>query len=154
MRRVADIIGPRSLVQIGVRAGSRDEWTVARTVARYCASQLEIPTRIWTWLEDRPLYVSIDIDAVDPSAAPDTGNQEPEGLAASDVLTLARRLGDLRVVGLDLVEVSPPLDPPGRTAVLAAVILREAILSIGPHLALRRGDVLTRSVAPDSLKNS
>ncbi len=154
MRRVADLIGPRSLVQLGVRAGSREEWTVAHTVARYCSSRLEIPPEIWTWLEDRPLYVTIDIDAIDPSAAPHTGNPEPEGLTASDVLTLARRLGDLRVVGLDLVEVSPPLDPPGRTAVLAAVILREAILSVAPRLALRRGNVLARSVAPDSLEDS
>jgi len=76
------------------------------------------------------VYVTIDIDVLDPSAAPGTGNPEPDGIAPGDVLAFARRLGQLTVVGLDVVEVSPPYDPSGQTAVLAATIVREAILAI------------------------
>lgn len=130
MRRIADTIGGLSLVQLGIRAGTREEFAFAKSTTRYSSARIEIPTAVWTWLEARPLYITIDIDAVDPSAAPGTGNPEPEGISVSDLLGLVRRLGDFRVVGLDLVEVSPPLDPSGRTAILAAVILREAILSV------------------------
>jgi len=70
------------------------------------------------------------MDAIDPADAPGTGNPEPEGLRAQDLLGFVRRLGLLQVAGLDLVEVSPPYDPSGRTAVLAATIVREAILAI------------------------
>ncbi len=76
------------------------------------------------------MYLSIDIDAIDPADAPGTGNPEAVGIPARDLLAFVRRSGLLRVVGLDVVEVSPPYDPSGRTAVLAATIVREAILAL------------------------
>lgn len=130
MRRVLETVGTGSIVQLGIRAGTREEFSLAQTAARHSASRLDIPTAVWNWLEDRPLYVTVDIDVLDPSEAPGTGNPEPDGASAAEVLSLLRRLGDLYVVGFDLVEVSPPLDPSGQTAVLAAVLVRETILSV------------------------
>src|SRR3970282_2971425 len=95
------------------------EFALAGTM-RHSARSLASPPDVRTWLQGRAVYVTIDIDAVDPSEAPGTGNPEPEGLGAGDVLAFVRRLGALRVVGGDLVEVSPPHAPSGRTAVLAA----------------------------------
>lgn len=130
MRRIVDRLGRKAVVQLGVRAGSRDEFDAAPGLLRYSSSMLAMPTDVWSWLEQRPVYVTLDIDVVDPSDAPGTGNPEPEGVAARELLPFVRRLGALRVVGIDLVEVSPPYDPSGRTAILAATIVREAILAI------------------------
>lgn len=131
MKRILDLIPADRVVACGVRAGTREEFALASAL-RYAAARLAPPSEVWTWLQGRPVYVTIDIDAIDPAEAPGTGNPEPEGLAAADLLRFVRRLGELRVVGLDLVEVAPPYDPTGRTAVLAATILREAILAISP----------------------
>jgi agmatinase len=129
MRRVAEAVPPDRIVALGIRAGTREEFVVAGDY-RAWSPRLSVTSEVWRWLQDRPVYVTIDIDAVDPSDAPGTGNPEPEGIAARDVLAFVRRLSDLPVAGIDLVEVSPPYDPSGRTAVLAAVIVREAVLAL------------------------
>ncbi|MGC0143704.1 MULTISPECIES: agmatinase [unclassified Pseudactinotalea] len=76
-----------------------------------------------------PLYVSVDIDVLDPSMAPGTGTPEAGGLTSRELLELLRGLGDLNVVGADIVEVSPPYDHAQITAVAAAHIAYE-LLSI------------------------
>jgi len=129
MRRISEVIPLQQIVALGIRAGTRDEFALAERY-RAATPTLAVTSQLWTWLQEHPVYVTIDIDAVDPRDAPGTGNPEPDGLSAGTLLTFVRRLGDLRVVGLDLVEVSPPYDPSGRTAVLAAVILREALLAL------------------------
>lgn len=130
MRRILDETGMGTIVQLGIRAGTREEFELAARASRYMSHQLKLPSAVWSWLDQRPVYVTIDIDVLDPSEAPGTGNPEPEGVTGWELLTFVRRLGLLRVIGLDVVEVSPPHDPSGRTAVLAATIIREAILAL------------------------
>lgn len=75
-----------------------------------------------------PVYVTFDIDAVDPAFAPGTGTPEVGGLTSHDAVTLARGLAGLHVVGCDVVEVSPLYDGPGQiTALLAANLLFELL---------------------------
>src|SRR2546425_332065 len=128
-RRILDVLAPQSLVQLGIRAGTREEFELAGRL-RHSAARIDVPGPTWAWLEQQPGHLSIDIDAIAPADAPGTGNPEPAGIPARDLLAFIRRLGSLRVVGLDVVEVSPPYDPSGRTAVLAATIVREAILAL------------------------
>ncbi|HEV8354944.1 MAG TPA: agmatinase [bacterium] len=130
MRRVANAIGGDRIVQLGVRAGTAGEFAYASTALRHHSRGLDVPAPVWAWLSGRSVYVTLDIDVLDPADAPGTGNPEPEGVSARDLLAFVRRLSQLRVVGFDLVEVSPPYDPSGRTAILAATILREAMLAI------------------------
>jgi agmatinase len=129
MRRVAEIIPPDRIVALGIRAGTSEEFALAERY-RAWSPRLSVTSEVWTWLQDRPVYITIDIDVIDPSDAPGTGNPEPEGIDAGGVLGFVRRLADLSVAGVDLVEVSPPYDPSGRTAVLAAVITRETVLAL------------------------
>jgi agmatinase len=129
MRRISEVVPPARVVAFGIRAGTREEFVLAGAY-RAWSPRLSVPSDVWRWLEDRPVYVTLDIDALDPSDAPGTGNPEPEGITAGDLLAFVRRLSDLPVVGLDLVEVAPPYDPSGRTAVLAAIIVREALLAL------------------------
>lgn len=71
----------------------------------------------------RPVYLSLDIDAIDPAFAPGTGTPEPGGLSTSQVLTVLEDLADLPFVGMDCVEVSPPYDHAEITASTAATLV-------------------------------
>lgn len=71
-------------------------------------------------LGDPPVYLSLDIDCLDPAFAPGTGTPEPAGLSTHQVLTLIEELGDLPFVGMDCVEVSPPYDHAEITSLAAA----------------------------------
>jgi agmatinase len=128
IRRVADRIGMERVAVLGVRAGTRDEWRTASALA-LCSRTGAIPLEPWRGLAGRPLYLSVDIDGFDPSLAPGTGNPEPLGLTAEDFMTLLGVLREGHVVGCDVVEVSPPFDPSGRTSVLAAWLVREMLLA-------------------------
>jgi guanidinobutyrase len=75
------------------------------------------------------VYLSFDIDGLDPSVAPGTGTPEPAGLSASQGLEIIRGVFGLNLVGADLVEVSPPYDTSGNTALLAANLLFEMLCS-------------------------
>jgi arginase family enzyme len=71
-------------------------------------------------VSDRPTYVSLDIDAVDPAFAPGTGTPEVGGFSSFQMLQLVRGLQGLNMVGFDLVEVCPPYDLSDITSILAA----------------------------------
>jgi guanidinobutyrase len=78
-------------------------------------------------IKDRPVYLTFDIDSLDPSVAPGTGTPEIGGLTASQGMEIVRGCAGLNIVGCDLVEVSPPYDPSGNTAVVAANLLYEML---------------------------
>lgn len=131
MSRVLDVLGPDRLYQIGLRTGDREEWTPPRGTRVFPAWGMPAPqaaAAVAAEVAGRPLYVTVDIDVLDPSVAPGTGSPEPGGLGVADLLAAFRNLGTARIVGFDVVEVSPLWDASGRTAVTAAAIVREAIL--------------------------
>jgi agmatinase len=88
-------------------------------------------------VEDRPVYLSLDVDVVDPAFAPGTGTPVPGGLSAREVLQLVRGLAGVRLAGMDLVEVCPPLDHADLTGHLAAHLLFEglALAAVAPAVA-------------------
>ena len=78
---------------------------------------------------ETPVYLSFDIDGLDPSVAPGTGTPEPGGLSSSQGIEIIRGCWGLNLVGADLVEVSPPYDTTGNTALLAANLIFEMLCS-------------------------
>jgi len=80
---------------------------------------------IRTTVGQRPVYVSLDIDAIDPAYAPGTGIPEVGGFTSYEMLRLVRGLDGLNLVGFDLVEVSPPYDHSDITSILAANLVFE-----------------------------
>lgn len=76
---------------------------------------------------DMPVYLSFDIDSIDPAFAPGTGTPEIAGLTTVEALALLRGLRNLNYVGADLVEVSPPFDPSGLTALTGATVMYELL---------------------------
>jgi len=97
-------------------------------------------------VSDRPVYVSVDIDVLDPAFAPGTGTPEAGGLTSRELLAVLRGLAGTRVVGADVVEVSPAYDHAQITAVAASHVAYELLtvmaapgLRAGPRAGLRRG---------------
>ncbi len=85
---------------------------------------------------DAPVYISYDIDSLDPAYAPGTGTPEIGGLTTPQAMELIRALRGANIVGFDMVEVSPPYDPSGNTALTAANLMFE-LLCILPRVAYR-----------------
>ncbi|MGH1577061.1 agmatinase [Planktotalea sp.] len=85
---------------------------------------------------DTPVYVSYDIDSLDPAYAPGTGTPEIGGLTSMQAMELIRGLRGLNIVGCDLVEVSPPYDTSGNTALTGANLVYE-LLCVLPNVAYR-----------------
>jgi guanidinobutyrase len=84
----------------------------------------------------RPVYVTYDIDSLDPAYAPGTGTPEIGGLTSAQALELIREFKGMNIIGCDLVEVSPPYDPSGNTALTAANLLFE-LLCVLPGVTSR-----------------
>jgi len=130
MRRVADLVGGENIYQLGIRSGTREEIEFGRKHTNLFFNELIQPLQeIIPLLKGRPVYVTLDIDVVDPAYAPGTGAAEPCGCTSREIIRALHLLGGINVVGFDLVEVSPVYDFSERTALLAAKLVREAILS-------------------------
>jgi agmatinase len=119
-----------SLVQLGLRSGAREEWPRTRDTT-WSSGKLELPDSVRQKLSEHPVYLTVDIDVLDPSAAPGTGCPEPGGATYAELEALLHGLADLRIVAVDVVEVAPALDPSEITAAAAAKIIREAVLMFG-----------------------
>ncbi len=119
------------IVQLGVRSGAREEWQTSRSRTAWSSPELDMPGEVRARLGARPLYVSVDIDVLDPAHAPGTGSLEPGGVTFRDLAQFLYGLRGLQVVGLDVMEVSPNLDHSAMTALAAAKLIREAILLFG-----------------------
>jgi agmatinase len=128
LARILDHLDAGRVAVLGARSGTREEWARADRLLAVAPTG-RLPQPAWAALAERPLYLSVDIDGLDPAHAPGTGNPEPLGLAVDDLVSLLGVLRQGRVVGCDVVEVSPPYDPGGRTAMLAAWLVREMILA-------------------------
>jgi agmatinase len=125
-RRIADRGVPCFV--FGPRSGARSEWEDVPKVLSYCNPSLVMPSGVRAQLEGRPVYVTLDIDVLDPAAAPGTGNPEAGGPGFDQLLEAVEALASLDIVACDVVEVSPPLDPSGITQAAAALLVREMLL--------------------------
>jgi agmatinase len=131
LARVMDVVAPDRVYQVGMRTGAREEYEkkAPHLYPAHVVHPVEAVRTLLPELGRHPLYVTIDIDVLDPSEAPGTGAPEPCGLRTADLIEIIRLLAPCRIVGMDLMEVAPGFDPSGRTAITASWILREAILS-------------------------
>ena len=130
LRRCHDLLGDGRIWQFGIRSGTREEFAfmreghvVTEPFTLNTLSQLSFP-------EGTPVYLTVDLDVLDPSEFPGTGTPEAGGVRFVELLAALRDvLTRFNVVALDNVELSPPLDPSGRSTALACKLLREELLS-------------------------
>lgn len=133
MRRVAEVVGCGGVFQLGIRSGSRQELKSARSQTNFYDGEIISSLKeIIPAVGQRPVYITLDIDVIDPAYAPGTGAPEPCGCTPKEIIQALYLLKGLRVIGMDLAEVSPVYDPSGRTSILAAKLVREAILCFTP----------------------
>ncbi|MTH77008.1 agmatinase [Paracoccus aestuariivivens] len=110
--------------------GREKGWTVVPAEECWHKSLTPLMAKIREQIGDAPVYLSYDIDSLDPAFAPGTGTVEVGGLTTIQGLEIIRGCFGLNLVGCDLVEVSPPYDPAGNTAVIAANFLFEMLCAL------------------------
>ena len=127
------IVDPASSVQIGIRTHNADTLGVhiidAADVHRIGPE--ETAARAKEIVGNRPAYLSFDIDGLDPAFAPGTGTPVWGGLSSAQVAALLRGLAGINIQGGDVVEVSPPFDPTGATAIAGAHVATEICCLLG-----------------------
>lgn len=131
MARVMDTVAPERVYQVGIRTGAREEYARRRPrfFPAFAGPPIEAVRSILPELSGHPVYVTIDVDVLDPSEAPGTGSPEPGGLRVPELIEIVRLLAGSTVIGGDLVEVAHAWDPTGRTGIAASWVIREALLS-------------------------
>lgn len=128
---VGEAYGYDRIIQLGIRSGLREEFALGREKCLHFSMGLDIPDAVRAALMARPVYISLDLDVLDPSIAPGTGTPEAGGATFLELLACLQRLAGMRVVAMDLNEVAPPLDPTGMTTATASKLAREMILLFG-----------------------
>lgn len=131
IRRCHDLLGDGRIWQFGIRSGTREEFAfmkaghvITEPFTLNTLPQVSFP-------EGTPVYLTVDMDVLDPSEFPGTGTQEAGGVRFLELLAALRDiLARFRVVAIDNVELSPPLDPTGRSTALACKLLREELLAM------------------------
>ncbi len=122
------LISAKHSVQIGIRteyAKQRHGFNVINAMEANDMSAEEIVAQIRDIVADKPVYVTFDIDCLDPCFAPGTGTPVCGGLSSDKVLKIIRAMAGMDIVGMDVVEVSPPYDQSEVTALAGATIALE-----------------------------
>jgi len=133
IRKACELIGGRNVYQFGIRSGTRGEFAYARENLHFHPFDvLEPLNKVLPELAGRPVYLTIDIDVLDPSAAPGTGTAEAGGITSRELLAAIHAIAGskLNVVGADIVEVAPVYDPSEQTQIVAAKLAREILLGL------------------------
>ncbi|HYA33424.1 MAG TPA: agmatinase [Candidatus Bathyarchaeia archaeon] len=125
---------PVSMIQIGIRSGARDEYERALDASTvYTADQIrqvgikKVVSDVRALIASREVYLSIDMDVLDPAHAPGVGNPEPYGLTPLELRTAIRDISS-RVVGFDIVEITPDYDM-GSSALVGAKLVRDFLFA-------------------------
>lgn len=130
MRRVWELVGDGRIYQFGIRSGERSEFAWAKQHVITNKFNFAHLDEAVTALHGKPVYLSIDLDVLDPSVFPGTGTPEAGGVTFLELLDAVFLVAGLRIVGFDLNELSPPYDPSGISAAVACKVLRELLLAI------------------------
>lgn len=132
IKKVANLIGPKNVYSFGIRSGMKEEFEWAKEVGMHISKfdVLEPLKEILPTLAGRPVYVTIDIDVLDPAHAQGTGTVDAGGITSKELLASIHEIArsEVNVVGADLVEVAPIYDPSEQTANTASKLIREMIL--------------------------
>ncbi|KON66837.1 agmatinase [Peribacillus butanolivorans] len=132
IRKSAELIGPKNVYSFGIRSGLKEEFQWAKENGMHISKfeVLEPLKEVLPQLAGRPVYVTIDIDVLDPAHAPGTGTVDCGGITSKELLASIHEIArsEINVVGCDLVEVAPIYDPSEQTANTASKLIREMLL--------------------------
>ena len=142
------LLDPKRTIQIGIRGSLNDPdvWKFSHDAGMrviYIEEYFEMGPKAVIEearriVGDGPTYISFDVDALDPVYAPGTGTPEVGGYSTLEAQIMIRRLSELNLVGGDVVEVAPPFDPSGNTALVGATMMFEILCVVADAVSRRR----------------
>ena len=123
------LIDPAKSVQVGIRTTNPDAWgmNIIDAPEVHEIGNKAVAEKVKQIVGDRPCYLSFDIDCLDPAFAPGTGTPVWGGLSSAQAAAILRGLAGINLQGGDIVEVSPPFDTTGATAIAGAHVAMEII---------------------------
>ena len=131
IRRVWELLGDRRIWQFGIRSGAREEFYWAKE--GHTILQMHNFTglaKAIVEIANRPVYLTIDLDVLDPSILPGTGTPEAGGVSFLDLVNALQEVSGLKIIGSDLVELSPHYDQSGTSTAVACKVWRELAIAL------------------------
>lgn len=130
IRRSWDFMGDGKIYQFGIRSGEKREFEWAKEHTNLTKFSCEGLAEAVKEIGDKPVYITIDLDILDPSIFPGTGTPEPGGITFKEMMEAIKTMQGLNIVGADIVELAPQYDTSGVSNAVACKILREMVLAI------------------------
>ena len=131
MRRVSELFAESGRIyQVGIRSGSREEFSFAEKNTHLFKFGIQEFLKVLKDLRQKPIYLTIDLDVFDPSLIRGTGTPEAGGIFFQDYIELLQQIKDINIVGADIVELAPQIDPTNVSTIVASKILRELLMII------------------------
>lgn len=130
MRRCHEMVGDGHIYQFGIRSGDREEFRFAEGHTKMRKFNLDGIEKAAEELAGKPVYLTIDMDVLDPSVFPGTGTPEHGGVQFMELLEAVFKLKELNIVAADINELSPHYDPSGISTAAACKLLREILLML------------------------
>lgn len=132
IRKAWEFLGDNRIFQFGIRSGLKEEFIWAEReghtfINKFGYDKLE---SVVSKVKDKPVYVTIDLDILDPSVFPGTGTPEPGGIDFNDMLKILKTISTLNILGADVVELAPDYDPTGVSTAVASKVIRELMLAM------------------------
>lgn len=142
------LLDPHRIVQIGIRGSvyepGEHDWAKAQGIRIIYMEEFvrrgvaEVMAEVHTIVGDTPTYVTFDVDSIDPSMAPGTGTPEIGGFTTREAQEMVRLLSGVNIIGADVVEVAPPFDLAGMTALVGATMMFELLCVMADLVDRRR----------------
>lgn len=128
MKRIHDVLGEKRIYSFGIRSGEKQEFTFAKEHQYIERFDVKTVDNIVEEVSQYPIYLTLDLDVLDPAYMAGTGTQEPGGLTFKELLTALLKLKNLNIIGLDIMELSPDYDVSGASTSVATKLIRELLL--------------------------
>lgn len=123
IRHASKIVGPRNIKQIGIRSGMKEEFEFTKENDTLCCIYSDLDC-----LKGRKIFVTVDLDVLDPSVMPGTGTPESGGMQFNELMGWFDYLKDFDIIGADVVELAPDYDASGVSTAVATKVIRELLM--------------------------
>lgn len=123
MRHISKIVGPENIKQIGIRSGMKEEWEFMRKHGMLIDKYFGLDS-----LLGKKIFVTVDLDVLDPSVMPGTGTPESGGMQFNELVGWFEYLKDFDIIGADVVELAPDYDASGVSTAVASKVIRELLM--------------------------
>lgn len=123
IRHASKIVGPENIKQIGIRSGMKEEWEFMKEYKTLIHKYSELDV-----LKGKKIFVTVDLDVLDPSVMPGTGTPESGGMQFNELMGWFEYLKDFDIIGADVVELAPDYDASGVSTAVATKVIRELLM--------------------------